>query len=442
MLGFTRIQVVKKCNILNLTFYLKATHQKLHTKSKATWSIPTSIDFDEQYLCNPDNLSAIKHNIENRKGIGNIALVQELYSKIKLKDSSDKTFESLKQEFQHECALIPNKTHPDVMAYGDNPKVLKYIGEKPKFDFKHKDFHDIAKRLNLMRNEHLGNLSGNKSYYLLGEMAELEQALIKYFVKNLLKNKFDLISVPDILPRNVVESCGLNTRGDRTLVYTLDPDVHGPDLCLSGTSEIALAGYLGSETIDQKYLPLKLCAVSRCYRAESSSVLEERGIFRVHEFTKVEMFIAAKPDQSDEVLENIRSYQEDFFKQLDIHFQVLDMPPHDLGAQAYRKYDIEAWMPGRDMYGEISSCSNCIDFQSRRLNIKYKAEEGSTRYVHTLNGTACAIPRLLIALTETHQQSNGTVNIPTVLQPFMRGKTSIARQKKIPDLKLIKNKKS
>uniref|UniRef100_A0AAR5P754 serine--tRNA ligase n=1 Tax=Dendroctonus ponderosae TaxID=77166 RepID=A0AAR5P754_DENPD len=217
----------------------------------------------------------------------------------------------------------------------------------------------------------------------------------------------------------------MNTKGERTQVYTLDPNLHGPDLCLSGTSEIALAGYLTNRVFDPQELPLRLCAVSRCYRAETSSTADERGIFRVHEFTKVEMFIAALPDQSDVILENLRTHQEQFFGSLGIHFQVLDMPPHDLGAPAYRKYDIEAWMPGRNLYGEISSCSNCTDFQARRLNIRYRKADGFTEFVHTLNGTACAIPRLLIALTETFQQSKGTILIPEVLQPFMHNERFI-----------------
>lgn len=151
------------------------------------------------------------------------------------------------------------------------------------------------------------------------------------------------------------------------------------------------------------------------------------------------MFVASVPDRSDQILEEIRGIQEEIFENLGLHFQVLDMPPHDLGAQAYRKYDIEAWLAARGVYGEISSCSNCLDFQSRRLGIKYE-KTGDLNYVHTLNGTACAVPRLLIALTEMGQKPNGTIVLPDVLQKYM-GNASIRIQKKIPDLKLVKNKK-
>ncbi|XP_066248767.1 serine--tRNA ligase, mitochondrial-like [Euwallacea similis] len=421
---------------------LSMLNNHLHMTCKTLWELPKTIQLDEKYLLDPNNIHKIDDNTKHRKSRGNIKLVHELYNRLNSLKCTSSSYEEIKELFDKECLEIPNKTHPDVFKYGNSPKVVKYVGQKRTFEFAHKEFSEIAKNLNLVRTDQLGNLSGSRSYYLLGQMAELEQALVRYFVGNLIKNGFQLVSVPDILPRNVVESCGMSTQGERTQVYTLDSEMYGPDLCLSGTSEIALAGYLSNKIKHVKELPLKLCSVSRCYRAETSSIAEERGIFRVHEFTKVEMFIVAHPLQSDLILEEIRTLQELLFESLEIHFQVLDMPPHDLGAPAYRKYDIEAWMPGRNIYGEISSCSNCTDFQSRRLNIQYKNSKGDCDFVHTLNGTACAIPRLLIALTETHQESNGVISIPQVLQKFMNGKKVIERQKKIPQLMLIKNKKN
>ncbi|XP_060524251.1 serine--tRNA ligase, mitochondrial [Cylas formicarius] len=396
---------------------------------------------NKEYLYNTNELKNIEENIKKRKGVGNIKLVVELKNKLSNLHRNDQKFAEITNQLIKELLLIPNKTHPNVVNMGNKPKQLRQVGKFPEFNFKPKDFHDITKRLNMVRTEHLGNLSGNKSYYLLGELAELEYSIIKYFTNNLLENGFELILVPDILPRSIIENCGMNTRGERTQVYTLDPNLHNADLCLSGTSEIALAAYLADTVLEYGNLPLKLCSVSRCYRAETSSIAEERGIFRVHEFTKVEMFIVTMPEQSEDALEELRNNQEKLFESLGLHFKVLDMPPHELGAQAYRKYDIEAWMPGRNMYGEISSCSNCTDFQSRRLNITYKMPDGFVEYVHTLNGTACAIPRLLIALVETGQDSKGFISVPNVLQKHMKGKSVIGKQKKIPELKLIKNKK-
>nr|XP_053609595.1 serine--tRNA ligase, mitochondrial isoform X2 [Plodia interpunctella] len=272
------------------------------------------------------------------------------------------------------------------------------------------------------------------------ELAELEEALLKYTVSFLLKNQFNMLSVPDILPSNILKSCGMTVNSDRTQIYSLDPHHHGPDLYLSGTAEMSLAGLLMNCMLSKKDLPLRLAAVSRCYRAETSSIVEERGIYRVHQFTKVEMFAVSTPEQSESMLENLKSLQQELFAPLGFHMRVLDMPPHELGAPAYRKYDIEAWMPGRNSYGEISSCSNCTDYQSRRLNIKYR--DGNTlKFVHTLNGTACAMPRMLIALLETHQDPKGKIYVPHILQPFMKGKAFIGKNTVVPELKLMKKMK-
>lgn len=162
---------------------------------------------------------------------------------------------------------------------------------------------------------------------------------------------------------------------------------------------------------------------------------------RVHQFTKVEMFSVTKPGESDAVLEQFRDFQEEHFASLGLHLQVLDMPAYELGAPAYRKYDLEAWLPGRALYGEVSSCSNCTDYQARRLNIKYRSDGGDLNFVHTVNGTACAIPRMLIALLETYQTDRGVVTISEVLKPFMRGWSDIVKQKNIPELKLKKVKR-
>lgn len=190
----------------------------IHTSPQALWDIPKYVEFDKNYLCNPKNISRIENNISKRKGIGDIRLVNELYLKLTSLAPTDPSYESLKTQFYQECVMIPNNTHCDVYEYGDDPKLIKYVGQKKKFDVAHKEFFEITKRLNLVRTEQLGNLSGSKSYYLLGEMAELEQALVHYFIHNLLKHNFQLVSVPDILPRGIVESCGMNTRGERTQV--------------------------------------------------------------------------------------------------------------------------------------------------------------------------------------------------------------------------------
>lgn len=237
------------------------------------------------------------------------------------------------------------------------------------------------------------------------------------------------MTVPDILPAEVIKACGMETDGDRNQVYRILPS----NLCLSGTSEMALAGFFAGAKVKSKEAPVKVTAVSRCFRAETSGLNEEKGIYRVHQFTKVEMFSVCHASQSESILDEFKDIEINLFNKLGLHFKLLDMPPNELGAPAYRKYDIEAWMPGRKMWGEISSCSNCTDYQARRLNTFIDDD-----FAHTVNGTACAIPRMLIAIIETFQKEDGSISIPKVLQQYMK-KDKIQKKKILPELKLVKS---
>lgn len=215
--------------------------------------------------------------------------------------------------------------------------------------------------------------------------------------------------MPDILPDKVIEGCGMQTSSEeKTQVYRLNPS----NRCLSGTSEMAMGGYFSGKTLKAADLPNKVMAVSRCYRAETGGGTLDKKLYRVHYFTKVEMFAVCLPAQSDQMLEYFRDVECRLFKSLGICFKVYDMPIHELGAPAYRKYDIEAWMPSRNSFGEISSTSNCTDYQSKRLNIYVNDDGGGggeKMHAHTVNGTACAIPRMIIALLEQYQ-----VSVPNV----------------------------
>lgn len=415
-------------------------HASLDTDDSPKNAINTEVpepELDFSYLCEEKNKASIDLNIKKRKGVGNINRVLELHYSLGKPNSSS---ESIKSELLQEALLIPNQSHPDLQLYDDTPKVIREVNEKKSYSFKPKEFSNLVKTLNLMRTENMGVFSGHKGYYLLGDLAELEQALIKYSLQYLTHRGFHLMVVPDILPRQVIERCGMNTRGERNQVYELDPSRHAPDMILSGTSEMALAGFFMNRQFVLTDLPAKVMAVSRCYRAEISSIAEERGIYRVHQFTKVEMFCVTDQSTSDQLLEEFCFLQEDMFNQLGLHFQVLDMPLSELGAPAYRKYDIEAWMPGRNMYGEVSSCSNCTDFQSRRLNIKYSVPDGSLVHAHTINGTACAIPRMLISILETYQQDDGSIHIPSILHSFMKKKKITRTEASVPIFKPIRSK--
>jgi seryl-tRNA synthetase len=251
-------------------------------------------------------------------------------------------------------------------------------------------------------------------------LAELEQGLIKFTIDQLEKFGFEMISVPDILYPRVIESCGMAVRGDRNQVYFVETG--GEDACLSGTAEMAIGGFLQNRVFSLEELPLKLAAVSRCFRAETSSLEEEAGLYRVHYFTKVEMFGVTGSEsgtESNDLHEEFLFIQKQLFQKFNLHYRVLEMPPSELGLSAHRKFDIEAWLPGKKMFGEISSCSNCTDFQSRRLDVRYKSGDGQVKFVHTVNGTACAVPRMLISLVETFQTPGGGVELPPRIQECM-----------------------
>ncbi|KAL1122612.1 hypothetical protein AAG570_002939 [Ranatra chinensis] len=369
-------------------------------------------DFDFTYICEAKNRDEIAENIKRRKSTGDIDLILRLYEKLKGPVDSKQDIE---EELMGAVSKIPNRSHPDILKLNEEPDTVNIIGEKRKFTFKPLNFQEISKRLNLARTDGLTNLTGPRSYFLMDDLARLEHALIDYSVRSLLQKCFQLVSVPDILDRGIIEGCGMDTRGERNQVYSLDTD-HGNDLCLSGTAEMGIARLLMNQKFSSSELPARFAAVSRCYRAETSKVSEEKGLYRVHQFTKVEMFGVCKPADSDRLLEELTCLQEENFSRLGLHIRTLDMPPCELGQPAYRKFDVEGYMAGRGgRWGELSSASNCTDFQSRRLNIT--SEDGN--YLHTVNGTCCAIPRMLIAIFETHQRNDGSVQVPPPLVPFM-----------------------
>uniref|UniRef100_A0A2M4AUC1 serine--tRNA ligase n=2 Tax=Anopheles triannulatus TaxID=58253 RepID=A0A2M4AUC1_9DIPT len=403
--------------------------------------------YDTEYLLDPANADEIEGNIRLRKGVGDIRLVHELHERLQGGSTVGESRRQLADRLQTELGKLPNRTHPRLLSYEGKPRLVRRYNEPPGARTTtghlpaHYEFGDICKRMNLYRMEALGNFTGHRSYYLLDELAELEHALIGYTVERLLQEQFRLISVPDLLPARIIESCGMSTTGNRNQVYKVTTGLPTADdprdaLCLSGTSEMALAGYFSGRVLPADRLPLRLAAVSRCYRAETSALHEEKGIYRVHQFTKVEMFAICRPDQSADVLRQFRDIEVSLFERLGLPFVLLDMPACELGAPAHRKYDIEAWMPGRQMYGEISSCSDCTDYQARRLGIRIDGAQQP--FAHTVNGTACAIPRMLIALLENFQNEDYTVSIPEPLQRHMHGKQVLRRRKVLPELKLTK----
>ncbi|XP_018598373.1 serine--tRNA ligase, mitochondrial [Scleropages formosus] len=340
----------------------------------------------------------------------------------------------LEQKHYLRALLLPNTTHPSVPV-GDESQatVVESVGRKREFDFEVKGHLEIGERLDLIRQRRLAHVSGHRSYYLRGAGAQLQTALQNFVLDTLQRKGFIAMVVPDLLKAAVFEGCGMQPHAHQSQAYCLDPS-RFPDLRLAGTGEVGIAGYFMDHAVNIKDLPVRTVCCSTCYRAETDTGRETWGLYRVHQFNKVEMFgVTANEtgEESSQLLEEFVSLQKEIFSALELHFRVLDMPTQELGPPAHRKFDIEAWMPGRGSYGEISSASNCTDYQSRRLNILYEGETGSLHYAHTVNATACAIPRMIISILETHQMKDGTVRVPRVLQPYM-GSEVIEKPKYTP----------
>ncbi|UPA08948.1 serine--tRNA ligase [Borrelia nietonii YOR] len=313
---------------------------------------------------------------------------------------------------------IPNISAPDVpVGEGeDGNVVLKLSGNIPKFDFKPKDHLAIGIDLDLFDFERAREVSGNKFYYLKNEAVFLELALINFALNKLKLKGFDLFVTPDVAREFIVDGIGFNPRGTESNIYKIEDT----DKYLVGTAEITLGGYYYNTILDLKS-PLRMAGLSHCFRKEAGAAGQfSKGLYRVHQFSKVEMFCLCKSEDSERIHNEFLALEEEIFTELEIPYRVLNVCSFDLGAPAYKKYDIEAWMPGRGdngEYGEVTSTSNCTDYQSRRLKIRYK-DDGQSKFVHMINGTAIASTRTIIAILENFQDERGGVRIPKSLVKY------------------------
>ena len=407
-----------------------------------------------------DNLEAVKENIKNRNMTADADLVVELFDKrtelvteqqllqqkrnenakaMKQKLDNDKRQELIEigKKLKEEVAVvdekladielkldeaarqIPNMVHPNApigKLDTENLEVKKF-GTPRQFNFEPKDHVQLAEALDLIDFDRATKVSGPKFYYLKNEAVFLEQALIMYALNTLRKHGFETFITPDVAKEEILKGIGFNPRGNESNVYSIEEE----GTCLVATAEITLGGFHSGEILDKAKLPLLYGGLSHCFRREAGAAGQfSKGLYRVHQFDKVEMFAYATPEQSDEIHEKLRQIEEEIFEGLGLPFHVVDTCTGDLGAPAYRKWDLEAWMPGRNggEYGEVTSTSNCTDYQSRRLNIKYKDDDGKNKYVHTLNGTAIAVGRAMLAIFENYQNEDGSITIPEVLVPF------------------------
>jgi seryl-tRNA synthetase len=331
----------------------------------------------------------------------------------------EKKLEQLGVELNQEAAKVPNLSHPDApLGKGDEDnRELKRWGEAPAFSFPAKDHLQLAQELELIDFETAARVSGPKFYYLKNQAVHMDLALTRYALDLLQGEGFVLTITPDIAKEEVVEGIGFNPRGEESNIYS----VEGTGTCLVGTAEITLGAYYAGQILNAEDLPIKLAGISHCFRREAGAAGQySKGLYRVHQFSKVEMFIFCRPDQSDSLHQYLLDLEEQIFQGLEIPYRVVDTCTGELGGPAYRKFDVEAWMPGRGErgdWGEVTSASNCTDYQARRLAIRFK-QEGKNRFVHMLNGTAVAISRALISILENHQQEDGSVRVPEKLVPY------------------------
>ncbi|UGQ17030.1 serine--tRNA ligase [Borrelia sp. RT1S] len=307
---------------------------------------------------------------------------------------------------------IPNMAAPDAPVGGseDGNVLMKTSGAIPEFSFKPKDHLEIGDNLGLFDFERAREVSGNKFYYLKNEGVLLELALINFALNKLKLKGFDLFITPDVAREFIVDGIGFNPRGSESNIYKIE----NTDKYLIGTAEITLGGYYHDTILDLK-APIKMAGLSHCFRKEAGAAGQfSRGLYRVHQFSKVEMFCLCRREESDRIHNEFLELEEEIFSELEIPYRVLNVCTFDLGAPAYKKYDIEAWMPGRGgkgEYGEVTSTSNCTDYQARRLRIRYR-EDGQNKFVHMVNGTAIASTRAIIAIIENFQDEKGGVRIP------------------------------
>lgn len=292
--------------------------------------------------------------------------------------------------------------------------VLEEIGKPPQFSFQPKDHVELGKILGAIDTERGAKVSGSRFYYLTGNGALLEFALINLAMAKAVAAGFIPVVPPVLVKPHAMEGTGFLGQAAEN-VFHLEQD----DFYLVGTSEVPLAAYHMDEILDRESFPLRYAGFSSCFRREAGTYGKDtRGIIRVHQFDKVEMFSFCAPEDAAAEHERLLAWEKEFLNALEIPYRVIDVATGDLGSSAVRKFDCEAWIPTQNAYREVTSTSNCTEFQSRRLNIRYKDEAG-TRPVATLNGTLCAIPRIIVAILENHQQEDGSVNIPKALIPFL-----------------------
>jgi seryl-tRNA synthetase len=403
---------------------------------------------------NPENLSMLDDLVEtDRKWRENLTKLNELRHQKKLvttevatlkkagKDAAEKLEKAksidseitdtekqvaAEEEKEHDLLMrLPNMLHDSVpVGQGENDnQQVKTWGTSPTFKFPIKNHMDLALNLDIVDIERAGKVAGSRFHYLKREAVLLDMALMSFAIEEMVKKSYIPIEPPYLMRKEAYE--GVTALSDfADMLYKIENE----DLYLIATSEHPMAAMLQNEVLKEEELPLKLAGISACFRKEAGAHGKDtRGIFRTHQFNKIEQFIFCTPEQSWQLHEELIQNAEELVQKLELPYRVVNVCTGDIGTVAAKKYDIEAWMPAQNAYREIVSCSNCTDYQARRLNIRYREKEGAPTkgFVHTLNSTALATGRTIVAILENYQQEDGTITVPKVLRKYMGNKEAI-----------------
>ena len=367
------------------------------------------------------NEMSIKISETKKAGSDATSIIQEMQSVsaelTKLEEVQQKT----ELEYTKLALTIPNLLDKSV-PQGDSTanKEIRKWGDIPNFDFEVKDHIDISENLNLLELERAAKTAGARFYYLKGDLVKLNQSLIQFGLDFLSENGYTMFQPPYMINRNSMQGAVILDDFE-DVIYKIEDQ----DLYLIGTSEHAMVSMHGNEILDGNSLPTKYAAISPCFRKEAGAHgKDQKGIFRVHQFEKIEQFVFSKPEDSWNQHENMIAITEEFFQKLEIPYRTVLLSSGDMGKISAKTYDVEVWMAGQNAYREVASCSNCLDYQSRRLKIRFRDKTNEdTQYAHTLNSTLVATERTMVAIMENFQTKDGHVNIPNVLQKYMGKKT-------------------
>lgn len=395
--------------------YANADVDKTISLYKRLKSVRTEIETAQQRI---NQVSGSFQNADENER----AKLKEEVGKLKQKLSTLKEdLAETEKLYMEEMLRIPNLVADDVPQGKDETGniPIKFYGQPPQFTFKPRDHVDLGKALDILDFDAAAKVSGSKFCFLKNEAVMLELALTRLALDLAIRHGFTPMMTPEIARDRIISCSGFSPRGPESQIYSMTEG----EISLIGTSEITIGGYLSNTIIAEEELPIKIAGISHCFRTEAGSGGRvSKGLYRVHQFSKVELYQFVHPDKSAAAHEEMLAIEEEFYQSLELPYRVLLMCKGDLGTPAYRKYDIEAWMPFIGEcgdYGEVTSTSNCTDFQSRRLNTKFKnSATGKNEYVHTLNGTAVAITRTMLAIIENNQQADGSIIVPEVLRQY------------------------